>query len=116
MTEEQRHNIFSRDQFLCTACGKHIVINGTPQLAHNIKSGKGSENHIIAYIWNTYRKDRSRKWVNKYILDNDMNLSSTCSLKCNDSKNIFFKPVERDALIDRIIEECELFSLNTPDK
>jgi len=103
--KEKYHAIFARDQYICQCCGKHVSTFNTPQIAHKIKSGKGSENHIASYIWEKYNKDRSKKWVKDYIIDNEMNLVSTCSLKCNDSFNIFFNPVERDALIDRIIEE-----------
>jgi 5-methylcytosine-specific restriction endonuclease McrA len=116
MNSETRDKVFMRDKFICVICGKHIQSSNSCQVAHSIKSGKGSENHITAYIWNKYRKDRSRKWVNTYIIDNIKNLSSVCSLSCNDACNIFFKPLKRDALIDLIIEEDKLFSLNTPDK
>lgn len=116
MNSETRDKVFMRDKFLCVVCGKHIQTYNSCQVAHKVKSGKGSEKHISAYIWNKYKKDRSHKWVSKYILDNEMNLSSVCSLSCNDAENIFFKPLKRDDLIDLIIEENQLFSLNTPDK
>ena len=105
MDEEKRHNIFSRDQFLCGHCGKHIVTYGTPQLAHKIRQGVQAEKHVSAYIWNKYKKDRSRKWCKDFILDNELNLVSTCCSSCNSHFNIFSKDVERDALIDQIIEE-----------
>lgn len=107
ITEDTRNDIFHRDGYKCVACGKHMQTYNSCQIAHSIKSGKGSENHIMAYIWSKYKKDRSRRWVQDFILDNPLNLSTTCCLSCNDSRNIFFNPVERDALIDRIIEETE---------
>jgi 5-methylcytosine-specific restriction endonuclease McrA len=116
MNSEQRNNIFIRDQFLCQCCGKHIGAYDTPQAAHRIRQGKQAEKHIMSYLWNKYQKDRSRAWVRKYIINNEKNLVSTCSLKCNSSFNIFTMSVKRDALIDLIIEEDQLFSLNTPDK
>lgn len=111
MSPEIRDKVFSRNQYRCEVCGLHVQHYNTCQIAHSIKSGKGSENHIMAYIWEKYQKDRSRKWVNDFILDNPLNLSGVCSLKCNDSKNIFFKPIERDLLIDEIIEKTDC--LNT---
>jgi len=105
MNSEIRDSVFTRNNYRCEVCGLHVQHYNTMQVAHKIKSGKGSELHIMVYIWEKYRKDRSRKWVNDFILDNELNLSGVCSLKCNDSKNIFFKPLERDALIDKIIEE-----------
>jgi 5-methylcytosine-specific restriction endonuclease McrA len=104
ITEEQRHNIFSRDQFLCKKCGKHIVTYGTPQLAHRVRKGKQAENHIMAFIWNEYQKDRGRQWVREFILSNELNLVSTCSTNCNSYFNIFTMSVERDNLIREIIE------------
>jgi hypothetical protein len=115
MNPETRDKVFCRDNFKCVICGKHIQTYNSCQVAHSIKSGKGSENHIMAYIWSKYKKDRSRAWINKYILDNEMNLSSVCSLSCNDACNIFFKPVERDELIDRIITETRCLT-DCPDK
>jgi len=109
--EEKRHNIFSRDQFLCGNCGKHIVTFGTPQLAHKIRQGKQAQTHVMIYIWNKHKKDRSRRWCKNYILDNELNLVSTCCGSCNSHFNIFSKDVERDALIDRIIFESDC--LNT---
>ena len=112
--EEKRYNIFSRDQFLCGNCGKHIVIFGTPQLAHRIRQGKQAEKHCMIYIWNKYNKDRSHNWCKDFIIDSDLNLLSTCSLECNSRCNIFNKPVLRDELIDRIIEETECLKYEKP--
>ena len=107
ITSDKRDKVFLRDMFVCQVCGKHINRYSTPQLAHQIKSGKGSERHITAYIWNKYQKDRSGKWATDFIIDNELNLLSTCGLDCNSRCNIFNKPVQRDELIDRIIEETE---------
>jgi hypothetical protein len=115
ITEEFRYKIFVRDGFICQKCGGHIVQHGTPQLAHRIRQGKQAENHIMIYVWNNYKKDRSRKWVNDYILDNPLNLVSTCSGSCNSHFNIFTKEIERDELIDRIISETNCLT-DCPDK
>jgi hypothetical protein len=115
MNSESRDKVFARDLYRCVICGEHIQRYNSCQIAHHVKSGKGSELHIMAYLWSKYKKDRSRAWVNKYILDNEMNLSSVCSLKCNDACNIFFKPIERDALIDKIIETTKCLEI-MPDK
>ena len=115
ITEEFRYSIFVRDGFICQKCGGHIVQYGTPQLGHCIRQGKQAENHVMSYIWNKHRKDRGRKWVRDYILDNELNLKSTCSLACNSHFNIFTKSVERDELIDRIITETRCLT-DLPDK
>lgn len=106
ITEEKRLNIFSRDRFTCP-CGNQIDKHGSPQIAHRIKSGVGSENYLMKFIWEEYRKDRGRRWVQDFVIDNELNLVSTCGLKCNDKENIFFKPVLRDALVRQIIDETE---------
>jgi len=107
MNSETRDKVFARNQYKCSVCGLHVQHNNNMQIAHSIKSGKGSENHIMQYLWSKYKKDRSRRWVKDYILDNELNLSGVCSLKCNDKCNIFFNPIERDKLIDLIIETTE---------
>lgn len=107
ITKEFRYKIFARDGFICQRCGCHIARYGFAQIAHRIRQGKQAENHVMQYIWQKYKKDRSRAWVQKYIINNEMNLVSTCSLACNSHFNIFTKSVERDALIDKIISETK---------
>jgi len=41
----------------------------------------------------------------KDILDDPDNLVTACSGSCNDSQNIFFNPVERDKLMDKILQK-----------
>jgi hypothetical protein len=115
ITEEFRYKIFVRDGFICQKCGGHLVQYGSPQIAHRIRQRKQAENHVMQYIWQKYKKDRGRKWVRDFILDNELNLKSTCSGQCNSHFNIFTKSVERDALIDRIITETRCL-IDCPDK
>lgn len=105
MNPETRISVFERGGYNCEICGKPVNHEGTPQIAHCIHKGKQAENHIMPYIWNKYKKDRGRKFIQVNILENKMNLVAVCSLRCNDKCNIFFKPVERDNLIDYIIKE-----------
>jgi len=107
ITSDKRLKVFARDEYLCQVCGKHISVNGSPQLAHRIRQGKQAEKHCMIYIWNKYNKDRSHNWCKDFIIDSDLNLLSTCSLECNSRCNIFFKSIERDNLIDEIIEQTE---------
>lgn len=100
-----RQEIFSRDGYICQICGKPIRSYGFEQIAHCIKQGKGSEDYVLSFIWNEYRKDRSRKWVKDNIINHPDNLKSVCSLKCNDRCNIFNNPVERDILLVKIIKK-----------
>ena len=100
-----RKEIFSRDGYICQICGKPVRSYGFEQIAHCIKQGKGSEDYVMQFIWNEYRKDRSRKWVKDNIINHPDNLKSVCSLRCNDRCNIFNKPVERDILLQKIIKK-----------
>jgi len=111
MNEETRKKVFSKGGFFCSVCGRPVKAAGTPQIAHKIKSGVGTENHIMSYIWNNYHKDRGRKFVQDHVINHELNLSPVCSLKCNDACNIFFDPVSRDALIDEILTKSQALSL-----
>lgn len=111
MTEETRLKVFARSGYTCEICGKPVSQYGTAQLAHRIHKGKTAENHILPFIWNTYQKDRSRKWVQDYILESPLNLVPVCSIRCNDKANIFFKSVQRDELIKKIIESENLLEI-----
>jgi len=106
MTDETRDNVFSRDEYRCVVCGEHIQTHNNMQIAHRIHKGITAENHIMQFIWEHFRKDRSRTWVRDNIIENENNLSSTCSLECNSACNIFFKPVERDALLMKLIQDA----------
>ena len=103
--KEKYESIFARDQYICQCCKGHVQAHNNMQIAHRIRQGKQAEKHVMIYIWNNYKKDRSRKWCKDYIIDNELNLVSTCCSSCNSHFNIFSKDVERDALIDQIIEE-----------
>ena len=106
MIDKEKYDaIFARDQYICQCCHKHVQTYNSMQIAHRIRQGKQAEKHIAIYIWNNYKKDRSLRWCKDYILDNELNLVSTCCGSCNSHFNIFSKDVERDALIDKIIEE-----------
>ena len=106
MKTETRDNVFSRDDYRCVVCGEHIQTYNNMQIAHRIHKGVTAENHIMQFIWEHFQKDRSRTWVRDNILENANNLLSVCSLKCNDKCNIFFKPVERDALLMELIQDA----------
>lgn len=103
MTHEQRYSIFARDGFICQTCGKPVY-NRQPQIAHRIKQGKQSVNFLL--------KEKKCLTVKQAeaILNHELNLVTTCSLKCNDSQNIFFKPVERDELIKQILKEVDTWN------
>jgi hypothetical protein len=106
MNEQTRESVFSRSEYLCEVCGNHVSKYSTPQIAHRVHKGKTAENYIMSFIWNEFKKDRSRKWVRDNILEVAENLKAVCSLKCNDKVNIFFKPVERDELLRELIESA----------
>jgi hypothetical protein len=103
MTQEQRYRIAARDFFSCQKCGKAVGTNG--QVAHRIKQGKGSEKYIQNYLIQNYEIFKKLSWIRENIIDNGMNVVYCCSLQCNDSFNIFNKPVERDELLEKIIKK-----------
>lgn len=111
MTEETRKKVFAASGYFCMVCGAPVQKFGTPQIAHRIHKGRESEDHIMAYLWNKYQKDRGRAFVREHILENPLNLRAVCSGKCNDKCNIFYNPVARDVLIDEIIKETGCLAL-----
>jgi len=111
MTPETRKKVFAKGGFFCAICGRPVKSAGTPQVAHRIHKGKQSEDHIMAFIWNEYQKDRNRTFVRENILEHELNLRSVCCDKCNDACNIFFKEIERDALIREILEKSGCLAL-----
>ena len=73
-------------------------------MAHRIKSGKGSENYVISFIFHEYNETITKKEAKEILYDPE-NLITACRGNCNDSFNLFFKPLERDALIKKIYEK-----------
>ena len=63
----------------------------------------------MTYIQNflilNYNLVLTKKFIQDNIIDNEQNVVYTCSLICNSSFNIFNKPVKRDVLLKKIIEE-----------
>lgn len=111
MTPETRKRVFVRGGFFCAVCGRPVKAAGTPQVAHCIHKGKQSENYIMAFIWNEYKKDRNRAFVRENILEHELNLRAVCNDKCNDACNIFFNDIKRDNLIREIIEKSGCLAL-----
>lgn len=107
ISKETYEKVLNRDMYLCQHCGRHANHSGTMQLAHRIRQGVQAEKHIMIYIWHNYHKDRGRAWVDRHIINSDLNLVTTCSLSCNSSFNIFTKSVLRDDLIRKIIDETQ---------
>ena len=97
-----REHIFARDSYTCCNCGQP-VLKGQPQIAHRIKQGKGTENYLKKYIMSKYGIFAKPVLI-KRIVHHEKNLRSTCCLSCNDAQNIFYKPEQRDRLVDEILE------------
>jgi hypothetical protein len=101
-----KYEILARDGFQCQKCGK-LGLN--LQAAHRIKQGNKSSKknstvkHIHNYVLRKYKRELTKQEIYKIIHD-ERNLVTSCD-KCNDYFNIFFKPVERDQLIDLIYEK-----------
>jgi len=105
MKAETRKKILVRDFYTCQKCGK----SGSTQVAHRIHKGKESNRYIKNFVYNHYGIELTRAFVDEAILNHPDNLALACSLSCNDSFNIFYKPVQRDILIQQIYEKVRLF-------
>jgi hypothetical protein len=99
----KRISIFSRDFYTCQKCGKNKDMSQL-QVAHRIRQGKGSEKYIKEFT-DKLGLDLSKTFIRENIINHESNMTTTCSLECNASFNIFFKPLERDALLLRILEQ-----------
>ena len=107
-----RELVYKRDGGVCENCKK--VLQYTQfQMAHRIKKGKGSEDFIKRYALNYYNKQITTKEAQK-ILNHEKNLATTCPGACNDAMNIFYNPLKRKLLIDKIWE-C-LYEISNNDK
>lgn len=104
MKSETRVKIMIRDFFTCQKCYKMPGMSGL-QIAHRIKSGKGTEKYIQFYLETVQHQEWLLKEIREQIIDHPLNLVSTCSLSCNDSFNIFNNPEERDKLINEILSD-----------
>lgn len=77
---ETKHRIFNRDKYICQNCGKSIVSQNNPNLAHGIHQSKAN--------------------LKKYgpeIVHSDYNLKSACCGFCNDALNVGFTQEEKRA-------------------
>ena len=98
-----KKKIFIRDFFTCQSCGGSIY-HRHPQIAHKIKQGKGSEDFISKWLLER-GYDWSRKKIRDDVINHPFNVVTACSLKCNDAQNLFYKPVDRDILLLRILDD-----------
>lgn len=86
--QEQRQEIFRRDEYTCKACGESIYRFGNPQLAHRISQS----------VMNVKR-------YGKEVIHHPLNMASVCSLRCNDAMNIGFSTKQADELAEKIKQE-----------
>ena len=112
MNRETRMKVIIRDMYTCQVCKSNPSLAGL-QIAHRIKSGTGTEKYVQFFLENVLHQEWTRKEIREMIIDHPMNLVTTCSLRCNDSVNIFNKPEERDRLLVKIVEAIES-RRNTP--
>lgn len=83
---EQREALFAAVGWSCVVCKRPLAIEGTPQLAHRVAKTKAR--------LNTYGSD---------VLNHTLNLVPVCCLAHNDACNIGNRPMEAQALLQRII-------------
>ena len=101
-----KYEILIRDNFQCQCCGKVFPADKL-QLAHRIMQARRSKltlKYIQNYIKYQYNKDITLKQA-EYILHDEDNLVTTCSLACNSHFNIWNNPVKRNKLVIKIYEK-----------
>ena len=98
-----------RDFWHCQSCGKKVDIQDY-QIAHRIKQdktqkGRGSVAHVRQWLVDHYGLDMSTTEIVSDIINHPANVCVTCCSRCNDSMNIFNKPVARDSLLRKIMKD-----------
>ena len=94
--------IYARESGICESCGEPVEFSKS-QKAHKIKQGKGTREYIYNYVLQKYGKELKKREISD-IIHHPLNQALTCSLKCNDKQNIFYKSVQRDALLEEILK------------
>jgi len=107
MTPDQRERIISRDFWTCQRCG------ATPdpsrlQVAHRMHQGKSTEKYINKILIREHGEYKTMTWIRNNIVDHPLNCVTTCSLECNGSFNVLFKPVECKKVLDSILEDLNI--------
>ena len=93
-----RELVFARDFYVCQKCGNNENLG----IAHRIKQGHGTINYIKKFVMKKYNLTL-KKYQILEIINDPLNLVVACNGACNDSFNIFNKPVQRDELIIKIL-------------
>jgi len=98
----ERKKIIIRDFWTCRTCGRRVDTVDI-QIAHKIKQGSGSEEHIQDWLIQEGYGLWTHKRIREEIINNPLNVCVTCSSSCNDAQNIFFNPVEVDLKLTEIL-------------
>lgn len=98
--------VYARDGYSCKKCGKPAM-----QIAHKIRQGsKTIKNPVIKHIktdlLQIYNSDKSVNWIFENIVYHKFNLIASCQ-NCNDSFNIWNKPVKAQKLLMEIYTDVE---------
>lgn len=94
-----RQEIFEKYNYTCQCCG-YFGDHSRLSIAHKIKQGKGTIKYIKNYFSDYNFTD---KHIKDNIINNEKNVTLACRGNCNDSFNLFYKPLQRDFLLDEII-------------
>lgn len=92
--------IYIRDSYTCQKCG--CSDQSKLSIAHRIKQGTQTAKQIYKYMIQNHNVYLNKAQINK-IIHHSYNRVAACQKECNDSFNIFYKPVERDNLLEKII-------------
>jgi 5-methylcytosine-specific restriction endonuclease McrA len=90
-TDEKRELVFSRDNYTCRICGKHLS-KGMSQMAHLIGNTK-----------------LNRSLYGKKMIDSIDNVVSTCSLRCN-------KKADLGRIENRHESVINIFNMDIPSR
>ena len=75
------------------------------QIAHKIRQGSGSEEHIQDWLIRNNFGLWTKKRIREEIINHPFNVCVTCSSYCNDMQNIFFKDVELELKLTEIMND-----------
>lgn len=104
---ESMEKVYDRYNNTCQKCGKiGNIFSGYLSVAHRIAQNQTSEKHIRNYIFNKYSYELRKKDIDK-IIHHKYNTVLACKGNCNDSFNIFYNPLKRDNLIEKIYEDLK---------
>lgn len=107
MNQDKYISIFIRDGYVCQRCGKNQS-ESRLTIAHRIRKGSNSEKWVYNFVLEKYGKELKTGFIREEILNHPDNLVVACAGACNDSYNVFFKPIARNHLLIVILKKLNI--------